>query len=199
MAVKIYTFKLTYANCDNRIWRIAAVSSNYTLDMLGYMLLATFDTAVCHLFEMKYKNTYYSIREDDCASERYSSLKLCKIDNLGMNVGDILDMTYDLGCEQTFHIELLNTEDMPMGHGTAYPKILDGAGRGIVDNVPAFELLDVIQKIDRDGHSEIYYSSEDSANVPEWDYRNYNIDYDNALLKGTIDRIRDMYENMSIS
>ena len=41
MAVQIYTFKITYADCDNKIWRIAAVSSNYTLAKLGYMILAS--------------------------------------------------------------------------------------------------------------------------------------------------------------
>ena len=44
MAVQIYTFKITYADCDNKIWRIAAVSSNYTFAELGYMVLASFDT-----------------------------------------------------------------------------------------------------------------------------------------------------------
>ncbi len=43
MATQVYTFKITYADCDNRIWRTAAVSSNYTLAELGYMVLATFD------------------------------------------------------------------------------------------------------------------------------------------------------------
>lgn len=35
MATKIYTFKITYADCGDKIWRIAAVSSNYTLADLG--------------------------------------------------------------------------------------------------------------------------------------------------------------------
>lgn len=30
-----------------------------------------------------------------------------------------------------------------------------------------------------------------SNNAPEWDYRNYRVDWDNALLKGIIDRIRE--------
>lgn len=51
MATQVYTFKITYADCDNRIWRTAAVSSNYTLAELGYMVLATFDTMAYHLFE----------------------------------------------------------------------------------------------------------------------------------------------------
>lgn len=201
MAVQIYTFKITYADCDNKIWRIAAVSSNYTLAKLGYMILASFDTMAYHLFEMKFKGTTYFLTEEDFEdlpnydNERYDLFGVHKIGTLGLNVGDTIQMTYDLGCCQVFNIELLEINDMLRGHGTAYPKILDGAGRGIVDDMPAFELLEAIRKTDENGHSEIYYSSSCSDNAPEWDYRNYRVDWDNTLLKGIIDRIRDEYEN----
>lgn len=201
MAVQIYTFKITYADCDNKIWRIAAVSSNYTLAKLGYMILASFDTMAYHLFEMKFKGTTYFLTEEDFEdlpnydNERYDLFGVHKIGTLGLNVGDTIQMTYDLGCCQVFNIELLEINDMLRGHGTAYPKILDGAGRGIVDDMPAFELLEAIRKTDENGHSEIYYSSSCSDNAPEWDYRNYRVDWDNTLLKGIIDRIRDRYEN----
>lgn len=201
MAVQIYTFKITYADCDNKIWRTAAVSSNYTLAELGYMVLATFDTMAYHLFEMKYKGTTFFLTEEDFEDlpynedEPYDLLGLYKIGKLGMNIGDTIEMTYDFGCEQVFNIELLEIGEMPRGHGRAYPKILDGAGRGIVDDMPAFELLEAIKKTDADGHSGIFYSSSGFDNVPEWDYRNYDINTDNCLLKGIIDRIRDGYEH----
>lgn len=200
MAVQVYTFKITYADCDNRIWRIAAVSSNYTLAKLGYMVLATFDTMAYHLFEMKFKETIYFLTEEDFEdlpnydNERYDLLGAYKIGMLGLNVGDTIEMTYDLGCCQVFDIELMEIADMPRGHGTAYPKILDGAGRGIVDDMPAFELLEAIRKTDENGHSEIYYSNDGFNDVPEWDYTNYRVDWDNALLKGIIERISDGYE-----
>ncbi|MCD7731617.1 MAG: plasmid pRiA4b ORF-3 family protein [Oscillospiraceae bacterium] len=201
MAVQIYTFKIIYAECDNKIWRTAAVSSNYTLAELGYMVLATFDTMAYHLFEMKYKGTSFFLTEEDFEDlpynedEPYDLLGLYKIGKLGMNIGDTIEMTYDFGCEQVFSIELLEISDMPKGHGRAYPKILDGAGRSIVDDMPAFELLEAIKKTDADGHSGIFYSSSGFDNVPEWDYRNYDINTDNCLLKGTIEQIRDGYEN----
>lgn len=200
MAVQVYTFKITYADCDNKIWRIAAVSSNYTLAKLGYMILASFDTMAYHLFEMKFKGTTYFLTDEDFEdlpnydNERYDLLGAYKIGMLGLNVGDTIEMTYDLGCCQVFDIELLEIGDMPRGHGTAYPKILDGAGRGIVDDMSASELLEAIRKTDKDGHSEIYYSSDGFSDVPEWDYRNYRVDWDNALLKGIIQRISDGYE-----
>ena len=200
MEVKIYTFKITYADCDNRIWRIAAVSSNYTLAELGYMVLATFDTMAYHLFKMKYKDMIFFLSAE-CFEDlwhnddiNYDMLSSHKINSINMNIGDNIEMIYDFGCEQIFNIELIEIGDMPRGHGRAYPKILSGAGYGIVDDMPAYELLNAIKKTDEDGHSEIYYSRSGSSHIPEWDYRNYRIDLDNALLKGEIEKIRDGYE-----
>ncbi len=200
MAVQIYTFKITYADCDNKIWRTAAVSSNYTLAELGYMVLATFDTMAYHLFKMKFKGMSYFLTEENFEdlpkydNERYDLLGAHKIGALGLKIGDVIEMTYDLGCMQEFNIELTEISDMPRGHGRSYPKIIDGAGRGIVDDMTAFDLLEAIMKTDENGHSEIYYSSSGFDDVPEWDYRNYSVDLDNVLLKGTIDDIRDGYE-----
>lgn len=201
MAVQVYTFKITYAECDNRIWRTAAVSSNYTLAQLGYLVLATFDTMAYHLFEMKYKDITYLLSDEDFedfpydGEERLALLGYAKIGRLDMRTGDVIEMTYDMGCGQVFEIELLEIGDMPKGHGRAYPRILDGAGRGIVDDMPAFDLLEAIRKCDLDGHSGIHYSSTGSLNIPEWDYRNYSVDVDNDLLKVIIAHIRDGYEN----
>lgn len=201
MAVQLYSFKITYAGCDSKIWRIAAVSSNYSLAQLGYLVLATFDTMAYHLFEMKYKDTEYFLTEEDFegllfdGTEKYELLRFAKIGKLGMHTGDVIEMTYDQGWCQVFEITLLEISDMPKGCGRAYPKILDGAGRGIVDDMPPEELAEIIRKIDLDGHSGIYYSSSGFINVPEWDYRNYSIDLDNSLLKGIIEQIRDGYEN----
>lgn len=201
MATQLYSFQITYTGCRDKIWRIAAVSSNYTLAQLGYLVLATFDTMAYHLFEMKYKDATYFLTEESfedllCEeSENFDLLGCTKVGKLGMHPGDLIEMTYDPGCCQMFEITLLEISDMPKGCGSSYPKILDGAGRGIVDDMPPEELAETIRKIDLDGHSGIHYSSCGSVDVPEWDYRNYRIDLDDAMLKRAIRRIRDGYEN----
>lgn len=201
MAAQLYSFKITYTGCNDKIWRIAAVSSNYTLAQLGYLVLATFDTMACHLFEMKYKGTTYFLTEEDfedllCEEPgKFDLLGFTKVGKLGMHAGDVIEMIYDQGCCQVFEITLLEISDMPKGCGRAYPKILDGAGRGIVDGMSPEELAEAIRKIDLDGHSGIHYSSSGFTDVLEWDYKKYSIDLDNMLLKGTIGRIRDEYEN----
>lgn len=198
MATQIYTFKITYANCDNKIWRTAAVSSNYTLAKLGYLILASFDTAAYHLFDIKYKDATYlldgELFEDFpfTGMGKYGLLGDTKLGKLGMCIGDVMEMTYDQGCCQEFEIVLLEISDMPLHKGNSYPKILDGAGRGIVEDLSDHELLDVIKKIDQGRRSGINYLSPRSH--LKWDYRDYRVEYDNARLKGDIERIRYMYE-----
>jgi len=55
MATQVYTFFITYEGLDDKIWRKVQVSSNYRLDQLGYLLLATFDTLAYHLFALSIK------------------------------------------------------------------------------------------------------------------------------------------------
>lgn len=64
-----------------------------------------------------------------------------------MNIGDIIEMLYYFGCEHVFNIKILEISNMPRGCARAYSKILDGAGRGIVDDMPAYELLEAIKKM----------------------------------------------------
>ena len=101
-----------------------------------------------------------------------------------MDIVDKLLMTYDYGCTQQFEPELVSAEPMLRGKGTSYPKIIAAEGRGIVDDMPAFELMELIKETDETGSSGFVY---EKNHYCEWDYRDYDMNYDNALLKGEID------------
>ena len=53
-------------------------------------------------------------------------------------------MTCNFGYKHQFTLELIDTAAMPQGHGRAYPKILDGTGRGMIEDIPASELLEIM-------------------------------------------------------
>lgn len=162
------------------------------------MILATFDTMAYHLFEMEYKDVVFALGDDDFGFDENEKFKLLfdfKIGQLGMSIGDTIEIIYDFGCDQQFDIQLIEIGGISKGGGRSCPKILDGAGRGIVDDMPAFELLDVIKRIDKKGHSEVYYSCYGSdEGTPEWDYRDYDIVFDNYTLKQRIKNIKDGFE-----
>ncbi len=104
-----------------------------------------------------------------------------------------MEMVYDSGCEQVFDIEFIGAVDMLRGKGTSYPKVIDGAGRGIIDDMHVGELMEIINATDKNGKSDFkVWVSENHEII--WDYRDYNINYDNAMLKGEISLIQEGYE-----
>lgn len=122
-----------------------------------------------------------------------------RLSELGLKIGEKLMMDYDFGCTQEFEIEVTDIEPMGRGQGRAFPIIIAGEGRGIIDDMSADELIDVIHRIDETGSCDIRYSGDVVSfvdDLPTWDYRKYDIKIDNALLKGRIDIITDGYEEL---
>lgn len=190
---QIYTFRITYRGCEDKIWRVAEVSSNYTLAQLGYTILVTFDTLAYHLFSISSKGASYKPDTDEEILEDFQYLCWVKLSTLRLQIGAQLEMTYDFGCEQIFDIELTGVQEMPKGRWRSYPRIAAGEGRGIIDDLPADELLKMIREIDRTGVSRFKYMTASQEMIP-WDYREYDLEMDNALLKDGVNRVQDAYE-----
>lgn len=189
---EVYTLKIVYRNCDNKIWRTARVSSNSFLADLGYMVLATFDTLAYHLFNITVDGVTYELPNEDFEIDDDKCLFYVKISEFDLKPGDKFEMIYDFGCEQYFDFEVISVEPMRKGTGRAYPKIVEGVGRGILDDVPAEETLDIIRKIDKTGKSTHTYQTQYGDEIV-WDYRKYDMKADNILLKGEIAKIADGY------
>ena len=189
---RVYTFKIIYMGCENRIWRDIQISSKSTLAVLGYAVLSSFNTCAYHLFYMEYKGTNYELNDEEFQTKP-KLMAETKLGDLGLELGDKIHMIHDFGEEQEFEITLLSDEEMPKHSGRAYPKVSDGAGRGIIDDMSAEDLLDLIKKIDKTGKSDFIYAHK-GEHLP-WDYRNYRIDTDNCLIKGEIAQIKSAYEN----
>ena len=190
MAAKVYTFHITYEGLEEKIWRKVEVSSNYRLDQLGYMVLAAFDTLAYHLFEFYYDDDRFEIPNEDAPFEQIDMADF-KLHQLKLKLGDRIRMEYDFGTTQTFWLELVEIADMKRGWGRRYPYILDGAGRGIIDDMSCEELSERVAQIDRTGKTDepIYYKERMMA----WDYRWFDLDCMNSLLKGEIELIEEGY------
>ena len=190
MATKVYTFHITYEGMEEKIWRKVEVSSNYRLDQLGYMVLAAFDTLAYHLFEFYYDDDRFEIPNEDAPFEQIDMANF-KLHQLDLKLGDRIRMDYDFGTTQTFWLELIEIADMKRGWGRRYPYILDGAGRGIIDDMSCEELSERVAQIDRTGKTDepIYYQE---RRMP-WDYRWFDLDCMNSLLKGEIELIEEGY------
>ena len=190
MSAKVYTFHITYEGLEEKIWRNIAVSSNYRLDQLGYAVLAAFDTMAYHLFEFYFKDGRFEIPNED-ADEEQIDMAVFKLHQLELKIGDRIRMDYDFGTTQTFWIELIGIEDMGRGQGRKYPYVTDGAGRGIIDDMSVDELQELVEQIDKNGKTvePIYYNDR----AMPWDYRWFDLDNINSLLKGEVEMIEEGY------
>lgn len=190
MATKVYTFHITYEGLEEKIWRKVEVSSNYRLDQLGYMVLAAFDTLAYHLFEFYYDDDRFEIPNEDALLEQIDMANF-KLHQLDLKLGDRIRMEYDFGTTQTFWQELVGIADMKRGWGRRYPYVLDGAGLGIIDDMSCEELSELVVQIDRNGKTDepIYYQER----MMPWDYRWFDLDCMNSLLKGEIELIEEGY------
>ena len=158
--VIIYTMKIQYTSCGDKIWREAQISSNAHLCDLGYMILASFDTMAYHLFNITYKGEIYELPSDEEEIAEDTCVFFVKLSELNLQIGDKLNMAYDFGCNQEFDIEVINIQPMGRGQGRAYPKIIAGEGKGIIDDMSANELAELIEQIDKTGSSGIQYSGD---------------------------------------
>lgn len=190
MAAQVYTFRIAYEGLENKIWRKAEVSSNYRLDRLGYMVLAAFDTMAYHLFAFHYNGRQFDLPGID-APRDCVDMGQFKLGELGLQVGDRIQMDYDFGTTQTFWIELIDIADMKRGRGKHYPYIVEGAGQGIIDDMYVEDLAELIEQIDRNGKTDepIYYNE---RRLP-WDYRQFDLDCMNCLLKVELQAIEAGY------
>ena len=188
----VYTIKVTYEGCENKIWREIQISSNAFLCQLGYVVLASFETKAYHLFNITYDETIYELPSDEEVIKKDECLLCVRLSKLKLQKGSKLQMIYDFGYDQTFNIEVLNIEPMARSTGRAYPKIIAGEGRGIIDDMPADELLELINDIDRNGSS-AFVVADDFGGEYVWDYRDYSIELDNELLKVFIGEIAEGY------
>lgn len=194
MKANVYKFLIGYKDYEEKIWREVEVSGNYPLSKLAYLVLASFDTLANHLFFIEHNGKHYEIDfDDDFYDEESIDPTTVKLNNMGLEIGSVMEMVYDYGCEQEFIITLKEISDMEKGTSLKYPRIVAGQGKGILDNMFSDEFGEVIKQIDEKNKSEQMYLSP-TGKYELWDYRDFYIDEMNRTLKSDIEAIQNGFE-----
>ncbi len=191
---KVLTLHIEYGSQGKHLWRDMEVSENYRLNMLGYAILATFDTMAYHMFEFNICGDEFSMPMDGYIEDGQLDMSQFKLSQMHFEMGDKFEMEYDMGESQIFNITVTNVADMPKGAGRSYPKITAGKGRGIIDDMNESDFVKLVRQINKNGktNKEIYYKE---CRMP-WNINSYNIENDNALLKGMIYYIEEGYAEL---
>lgn len=193
---KVLTFKVEIEGLESKIWRKIEITDRRTVADLTYTILASFDSLAYHLYDITYKNKRYDsiiCSEDYHGDEEFADATITKLQKLNLKENDKLIMEYDFSSTTTFIITYLESRELEKNNGKHYPYIVDGSGRGMLDDISDFELKEIVDDIDNKGYSEHYFTPGYERNI-KYDYRKYNIKTDNTLLKGLILEIKNGYE-----
>lgn len=193
---KVLTFKVGIEGLENKIWRKIEITDKKTVADLAYTILAAFDSLAYHLYDIEYKNKIYdswiSI-EDDYSGIPKLNATTTSLNELELKEQDKLEMKYDFGSTTTFKITYLGSRNLEKGAGRHCPYIIDGAGRGMIDDISDFELKEIVDDIDKKGYSNYNFTAGYERKI-KYDYRDFDIKSNNILLKGLISEIKYKYE-----
>lgn len=143
------------------ICRRLEITDRRTVADLAYTILATFDSLAYHLYDIKYKGKIYDCWicvEDDYRDVELINAVTTKLSSIGLEENDTMEMEYDPGSPTTFKITYLGSREMERNNGRHYPYIIDGAGRGMLDDMCDFDLKEIVEDIDKKGYSEHYFT-----------------------------------------
>ena len=193
---KVLTFRVEIEGLEDKIWRKIEITDRRTVADLAYTILATFDSLAYHLYNITYDNKIYDCWvciEDDYSDIPKVNATITKLKDLELKENDTMEMEYDYGSTTNFKITYLGCTDLERGNGSHYPYVVDGEGRGMLDDMCDFELKEIVEDTDKKGYSEHYFTPGYERTI-KYDYRNFNIKNNNALLKGLVLEIKNGYE-----
>jgi len=191
MKAELYQMKIKYQGAEELVWRTIEISSNSYISKLAYTILASFDTLANHQFFIKFGENKYEI---DVDNEDSSIIDPCntKLSELNLKINDDMFMLYDYGCDHIFIITLEGIRPMEKGTSIEYPKIIDGIGKGILEDV----FIDDFVKIAKDNKETKKATHRYITNRGEaiWDYYDFTVPKTNNALKDRILTIQIGYE-----
>lgn len=190
---KVLKFKVGIKGLEDKIWREIEINNRRTVADLAYTILATFDSLAYHLYNIKYKDYTFDCFGCTEVDEDAIDATITKLSVLGLENNDKLEMEYDFGSTTTFKITYLGERNMSEFEGYLYPNIVDGAGRGMLDDMCDFELKEIVEDTDRKGYSD-YYVTPGYEKHEKYDYRKFNLKENNKKLKGLVLEIKNGYE-----
>lgn len=192
---KILRFKVYIENLEGKIERIIEINDAKTVADLAYTILTTFDSLAYHLYNIKHNNIIYdcAVNEDWLFEEKTENAITTKIRKLDFSSEKTMKMTYDYSSPTIFLIKLLETKESQNGDGNRYPKIIDGKGQGMLDDITSEELLEIIKDTDKRGYSIHQYSPGYERDF-YYDYRDYDLDYDSSSIRARRFEVKYAYE-----
>lgn len=143
------TLRISLIGYEKRIWRRLNVRSTVTLGELAFMVLASMQATMSHLFRITYRNTRYELNMPGDPVDEAHDLDHVMLAELPLKEGDKLILDYDFGEDWAFNITIESLR--PFDEEQGMELVLDGRGYGIIEDMRyAFECMMDGETIDDD-------------------------------------------------
>lgn len=219
----IYQIYAELADYEPKMWRRFQVLQNISVARLGYIVMTLFEMQASHLFciEVPYQSNYIQHREkigspatdqqvsfirpviryevinewsaehvdaesmDACGSKLYKSLE---------NEGDRAVMQYDYGDGWEIELTVEKIIHDPELPGRELPRVLEGAGYGIIEDCGGTSGLEDLAKAYKEGSGKEYESFVQWLGVETLDLDSFDLADMNFRLKKVPRIYSDVYE-----
>ncbi|HIY58091.1 MAG TPA: plasmid pRiA4b ORF-3 family protein [Candidatus Tetragenococcus pullicola] len=211
---KVYQFYSELEDFDSKIWRRFEINGEKKMSDLSYAIMAMYQASGGHLFYLDQnvedesqknqgvfpKNKHYEFSAPDSDLEGFGmpnevkiSPEKMTINKAGLKVGDTLDFLYDFG--DGWHIQLtleeIYTEEISL---RLLPRVLEGAGYGIIEDIGGVYGLSEFVKALEKGSGTDYEEYMEWFGGNSFDFNQFDEEETNDTIKSEMRYFKDMYE-----
>lgn len=195
---KMY-FHIEIEELEDKMWRSIVVSSDYTLAELGYLIMSIFNIYTSEYFSFSYDNNKYDCLPPLYNSNNYKSAQVIYLKDINFKKEDVIKFIYNNNNNKiVFNIKYLKLKD---DYKENLPFIIDGAGKGVIDDVSITELKEIISETDSTGklpYSTIVIEENDEEIEEVYDYRDFDLKDCNTVSLINKEFIMDNYEQLTL-
>jgi hypothetical protein len=142
----IYTFNCDLQDVEPKVWRQVQIPGNRTVAQMCYIMMTLFEMQAEHLFDCQVFHQYtepHTVRYvlgAEAATVLTDATRMTIKDAFAFDVQQAV-MNYDYGDSWHVNIQLVEITKEPALDARQLPRVLDGAGFGIVENIGGADAL----------------------------------------------------------
>lgn len=197
---QIYQFYSELEDYKPTIWRRFQVSGSVTVARFGYIVMVLYEMMASHLFAIETEIDGEIFRfdipdeENDFDDRKYIDATEMKLSRCSKSPGTQFHLNYDFGDYWWVSLtleEIIVDKDLPSGE---LPRVLEGAGYGIVEDCGGVSGLDELTKAFKTKRGPRYRELSEWLGVDNFDMTAFDLDDMNFRLKKLPRVYADIYE-----
>lgn len=192
---RAYRIRVSYEGLTSHLYREYLIGNTSTLRDLGLLVAVSFDSNADKEIRFDQNGQLISLMRPTGRKNSPRSTpapETIALKQLRMVRGSRLLVFYGDRFDHTFIVQFIEAVDYDGEFDL--PLVLDGAGRGILEELGPYHFIPLVRDILRHGVSEMTYRSPKTGILTEWDIRCYDAREDQQTLASGMDMASAIYE-----